>query len=40
MGQALETDLACPALVAFRVFYVGFLVYAFSARGGFLFIDS
>lgn len=29
-----------PSLVAWCVFYVGFLVYAFSAHGGFLFIDS
>jgi hypothetical protein len=29
-----------PALVAWLVFYVGFLFYAFSAHGGFLFIDS
>jgi hypothetical protein len=29
-----------PALVAWLVFYVPFLVYAFSAHGGFLFIDS
>jgi hypothetical protein len=28
-----------PALVAWLVFYVGFLVYAFRAHGGFLFID-
>src|ERR1700731_4090936 len=29
-----------PALVAWLIFYVAFLVYAFSAHGGFLFIDS
>jgi hypothetical protein len=29
-----------PALVAWLIFYVAFLVYAFSARGGFLFIDT
>jgi len=29
-----------PALVAWLVFYVLFLGYAFSAHGGFLFIDS
>jgi hypothetical protein len=29
-----------PALVAWLLFYAGFLVYAFSAHGGFLFIDS
>src|SRR5579871_6791788 len=29
-----------PALVAWLVFYIGFLAYAFSAHGGFLFIDS
>jgi hypothetical protein len=29
-----------PALVAWLIFYVTFLAYAFSAHGGFLFIDS
>lgn len=29
-----------PALVAWLVFYAGFLLYAFNAHGGFLFIDS
>src|ERR1700722_1890812 len=29
-----------PALVAWLIFYAGFLLYAFSARGGFLFIDN
>ena len=29
-----------PALVAWLIFYVGFLAYAFSAHGGFLFIDN
>src|SRR5258708_31770315 len=29
-----------PALVAWLIFYVAFLVYAFSAHGGFLFIDT
>jgi hypothetical protein len=29
-----------PALIAWLVFYVAFLAYAFSAHGGFLFIDS
>jgi len=29
-----------PALGAWIVFYVAFLAYAFSAHGGFLFIDS
>jgi hypothetical protein len=29
-----------PALVAWMIFYVAFLIYAFSAHGGFLFIDS
>lgn len=29
-----------PALIAWITFYVGFLGYAFSAHGGFLFIDS
>jgi hypothetical protein len=28
-----------PALVAWLIFYSGFLVYAFTAHGGFLFID-
>lgn len=28
-----------PARVAWLIFYVGFLFYAFSAHGGFLFID-
>jgi hypothetical protein len=28
-----------PALVAWLVFYVGFLAYAFSAHGNMLFID-
>src|SRR5215813_5472142 len=30
----------CFAVVAWLVFYAGFLAYAFSAHGGFLFIDS
>jgi len=29
-----------PALAAWLVFYVAFLAYAFSAHGGFLFIDN
>jgi hypothetical protein len=29
-----------PALAAWLIFYVAFLAYAFSAHGGFLFIDS
>jgi hypothetical protein len=29
-----------PALAAWLIFYAGFLVYAFRAQGGFLFIDS
>src|SRR5579864_509982 len=29
-----------PSLVAWLVFYLGFMIYAFSAHGGFLFIDS
>jgi len=29
-----------PAVAAWLVFYVGFLIYAFFAHGGFLFIDS
>jgi plasmid stability protein len=29
-----------PALIAWLVFYIGFLGYAFSAHGGFLFIDT
>jgi hypothetical protein len=29
-----------PVVVAWLVFYAGFLAYAFTAHGGFLFIDS
>jgi hypothetical protein len=29
-----------PELAAWLIFYLGFLVYAFNAHGGFLFIDS
>ena len=29
-----------PVLAAWLAFYVGFLIYAFSASGGYLFIDS
>jgi hypothetical protein len=29
-----------PSVVAWLIFYVAFLAYAFSAHGGFLFIDS
>jgi hypothetical protein len=29
-----------PALIGWLIFYAGFLVYAFNAHGGFLFIDS
>ena len=29
-----------PAIMAWLVFYVAFLMYAFSAHGGYLFIDS
>ncbi len=32
--------LSRPAVIAWLVFYAGFLVYAFSAHAGFLFIDS
>ena len=32
--------VARPALAAWLIFYGAFLVYAFSAQGGFLFIDS
>src|ERR1700729_387258 len=32
--------ISCPALVGWLIFYVAFLAYAFSAHGGFLFIDS
>jgi hypothetical protein len=32
--------LSRPALVACLIFYAAFLVYAFSAHGGFLFIDT
>jgi hypothetical protein len=29
-----------PVLVAWLIFYLGFLIYAFQAHGGYLFIDS
>jgi hypothetical protein len=29
-----------PALIAWLIFYAGFLAYAFQAHGGYLFIDS
>jgi hypothetical protein len=32
--------VSTPSLVAWLIFYFGFLAYAFSAHGGFLFIDS
>jgi len=32
--------IARPAVIAWLVFYAAFMVYAFSAHGGFLFIDS
>jgi hypothetical protein len=32
--------LSRPALLAWLIFYAAFLAYAFSAHGGFLFIDS
>jgi hypothetical protein len=32
--------IARPAVIAWVVFYALFMVYAFSAHGGFLFIDS
>jgi hypothetical protein len=32
--------LSRPVLLAWIVFYLGFLFYAFSAHGGYLFIDS
>lgn len=32
--------LSRPALLAWLIFYAAFLVYAFSAHGGFLFIDN
>ena len=32
--------LSRPALVAWLAFYAAFLVYGFSAHGGFLFIDN
>src|ERR1700686_4797438 len=32
--------LSRPALVGWLIFYAAFLVYAFSAHGGFLFIDN
>jgi hypothetical protein len=39
LGQPWKT-ISRPALLAWLLFYGGFLVYAFSAHGGFLFIDS
>jgi hypothetical protein len=32
--------VSLPALVAWLIFYVAFLAYAFSAHGGYLFIDN
>ncbi len=32
--------IARPAVIAWLVFYAAFMLYAFSAHGGFLFIDS
>lgn len=32
--------VSAPALTAWLVFYLGFMAYAFSAHGGFLFIDT
>ena len=32
--------LSRPALVGWLIFYAAFLIYAFSAQGGFLFIDN
>ena len=32
--------LSRPALLAWLIFYAAFLLYAFSAHGGFLFIDN
>jgi hypothetical protein len=32
--------LSRPALVGWLIFYIGFLIYAFSAHGGYLFIDT
>jgi hypothetical protein len=32
--------VARPAIVSWLIFYAGFLIYAFRAHGGYLFIDS
>jgi hypothetical protein len=32
--------VSSPSLIAWLAFYLGFLAYAFSAHGGFLFIDT
>ena len=34
------TRVSRPALVAWLIFYVAFMAHAFSAHGGFLFIDN
>ena len=39
-GSTHSTFSPRPALAAWLIFYGAFLVYAFSAHGGFLFIDS
>ena len=43
LGEVLPDEpwkpVSRPALAAWLIFYAGFLVYAFNAHGGFLFID-
>lgn len=39
-GSAPWKPVSRPAIMAWLAFYYGFLAYAFSAHGGFLFIDS
>ncbi|HEV2467626.1 MAG TPA: hypothetical protein VGS78_00420 [Candidatus Sulfotelmatobacter sp.] len=40
MTDAPWKPMSRPAIAAWIVFYLAFLAYAFSAHGGFLFIDS
>lgn len=40
IGRSPWKPLSRPAILAWLVFYLGFLAYATSAHGGFLFIDS
>jgi hypothetical protein len=39
-GEQPWKPVSRPALLAWLIFYIAFLVYAFTAHGGFLFIDS